>query len=412
MQRILNINTNNSIIILVMKYKGEMQMHKDNIMKTYGRFDVIFEKGKGCRLYDINGVEYLDMVSGVAVNCLGHSSPVVIHAIEEQSRKIIQISNYYNSLNAIELSEKLCEYSDHESVFFCNSGTESAEAALKIGRKYGRLKGGESKNTIIYMENSFHGRTMGALSVTGQYYYQKDFTPLIGGVKSVKMNDLENIKEVMNQDVCAVIIEPIQGESGINPANKEYLECLRELCDKYDALLIFDEIQCGVGRTGSFFAYKKFGVVPDVICMAKGLGGGFPIGAVLANKRASVLERGDHGSTFGGNPFACAVSLAVLKELTDGGVLNEVDKKSEYFFEKLNGLKEKYPVVREIKGMGLLIGIALDTDVREFSKKCFENKLLAVTAGKDVLRILPPLNISYDEIDEAILLLDKVLKNC
>lgn len=391
--------------------KGDMKMTKGNIMKTYGRFDVIFDKGAGCRIYDINGVEYMDMVSGIAVNCLGHSSPVIARALEEQSKKIMQISNYYFNSNAIELSEKLCSQCDHEAVFFCNSGTEAIEAGIKVARKYGKITGGDSKNIIIHMENSFHGRTIGALSITGQYKYQKDYTPLMGGVDNVKMNDIESIKEAMNHDVCAVIIEPIQGESGINPATKEYLKCLRELCDKYDALLIFDEIQCGIGRTGSFFAYKKYDVIPDVICIAKGLAGGFPIGAVLTNKRASVLEPGDHGSTFGGNPMACGVGLAVFNELVDGGVLKEIDSKSAYFIGKLTKLKEKYPVIREIRGLGLLLGIALDTDVKEFSKKCFENKLLAVTAGKDVLRILPPLNVTYEEIDEALTLLEKVLKN-
>lgn len=385
-------------------------MSKGNIMNTYGRFDVIFEKGKGCRLYDINGTEYLDMVSGVAVNCLGHNHPVIVNAIKDQLENVMHISNYYYNSKGIELSEKLCSMSDHEAVFFCNSGTEAMEAGIKVGRKYGKLKGGEAKNIIIHMENSFHGRTIGALSVTGQPKYQKDFKPLISGIDTVKINDLDDINEKMNENVCAVLIEPIQGEGGINSARIEYLKAVRELCDKYDALLIFDEIQCGMGRTGSLFAYKKFGVIPDVICMAKGLGGGFPIGAVVVNNRGNVLVPGDHGSTFGGNPLACAVSLAVFNELVYGGVIDKIDEKSTYFKNKLNELKNKFPIITEVKGMGLLLGIALSVDVKEFSSKCFENKLLAVTAGKDVIRILPPLNIEYNEIDEAILLLEKVLK--
>lgn len=383
---------------------------KGNIMKTYGRFDVIFDKGAGCRLYDTNGREYMDLVSGVAVNCLGHSSPVIAKALEEQAKKVVHISNYFYNSNAIELSEKLCAHSDHDAVFFCNSGTEAMEGAIKVGRKYGKIKGGDTKITVIHMENSFHGRTIGALSVTGQYKYQKDYMPLMGGIQSVKMNNLEDIKSKMNEDVCAVIIEPIQGEGGINSASAEYLQCVRDLCDEYDALLIFDEIQCGIGRMGSLFAYKKFNVVPDVIAMAKGLGGGFPIGALMTNSRASVLEPGDHGSTFGGNPLACAVSLAVINELVDGGILEGIEEKSSYFKAKLNKLMSKYKFITEVKGMGLLLGIAMDIDVKAFSNKCFEHKLLVATAGKDVIRLLPPLNITAAEIDEAVELLDAVLE--
>lgn len=386
-------------------------MSKGNIMNTYGRFDVVFEKGLGSKLYDSNGIEYMDFVSGVAVNCLGHSHPAVTKAIADQSSKLMHISNYYWSKQAVELSEKLCSFSDHKSVFFCNSGTEAMECGVKIGRKYGKIKGGADKNVVIYMENSFHGRTMGALSVTGQKKYQEDFMPLIGGTRSAKFNDIEDLKDKMGSEVCAVIIEPIQGEGGINSAAIEYLKQVKELCEKYDALLIFDEIQCGMGRLGTLFAYQKFGVIPDVICMAKGLGGGFPIGAVMVNEKASVLVPGDHGSTFGGNPLACAVSLAVLKELTDGGVVGKVNEKSEYIISKLKDLKEKYPIIEEIKGVGLLLGIKLKVDVKEFSKKCFENKLLAVTAGSDVIRLLPPLNVENDDVDKAMELLEKVFQS-
>ncbi|MBC2580375.1 aspartate aminotransferase family protein [Clostridium sp. DJ247] len=385
-------------------------MSKGNIMNTYGRFGVIFDKGLGCKIYDNNGVEYIDFVSGVAVNCLGHSHPVIIKALEEQSRKLIQISNYYWNNNAIELSEKLCSLSDHEAVFFCNSGTEAMEGALKVARKYGKIKGGEDKNIIISMEDSFHGRTMGALSVTAQPKYQKDFMPLIGGTRTAKFNDIDDLKNKMDKNVCAVIIEPVQGEGGINLANVEYLEAVKQLCEEHDALLIFDEIQCGVGRLGTFFAYQKFGAIPDVICMAKGLGGGFPIGAIVTNKKASVLERGDHGSTFGGNPLASAVSLAVLKELIEGNVISKVDKKSEYLVSKLKALKEKYSTIEEIKGIGLLIGVKLNVDIKEISNKCFENKLLVVTAGKDVIRFLPPLNVENEDIDKAISIFEEVLK--
>lgn len=379
-------------------------------MNTYGRFNVIFEYGKGTRIYDNSGKEYLDFVSGVAVNCLGHSHPAVVSAIKKQSEKLMQISNYYWNTPAIELSELIAKYSSHKGVFFCNSGTEAIEAAIKIARKYGRINGGSNKNVIIHMDNSFHGRTMGALTITGQEKYQKDFTPLIGGVKSVKFNDINALKAAIDENVCAVIIEPVQGEGGINPVSKEYIKEVKKLCDDNKMLLIFDEVQCGIGRLGTLFAYEKFGVIPDVVCMAKGLGGGFPIGAVMASEKADVLTPGDHGSTFGGNPLACAVSLAVLHELIDGKIISEVDKKGEYIKKKLEGLKAKYSNIKEIKGMGLLVGIAINSDPKSFITKCFDKGLLVITAGKDVIRLLPPLNVSCDDIDSAINIIEEVLK--
>lgn len=386
-------------------------MIENHVMNTYGRYDVVFEKGLGCRLYDNKGEEYIDFVSGVAVNCLGHSHPAIVQAISEQCKNLMHISNYYWNNEAINLAEKLCALSGHKSVFFCNSGTEAIEGAIKIARKYGKIKGGEKKNVILYMDNSFHGRSTGALAITGQKKYQEDFTPLINGTKSIIFNDVDDLKDKFDYDVCAVVLEPIQGEGGINSVDKEYLKAVKNLCEKYDSLLIFDEIQCGMGRLGTLFAYKKFGAIPDVICIAKGLGGGFPIGAIIANEKADVLEKGDHGSTFGGNPLACAVGNRVLKELVDGGVVDRVNDKSEYIINKLIELKNKYNVIEEIKGAGLLIGIKLNVDVKEFSKKCFDNKLLTATAGKDVVRLLPPLNIEKADIDIAIELLEKVFKS-
>lgn len=385
-------------------------MPKSNIMNTYGRFDVIFKKGVGCKLYDDKNTEYMDFVSGVAVNCLGHSNPAIVKAITEQAQNEMQISNYYWNDKAIKLSQKLASLSDHEATFFCNSGTEAIEGGLKVARKYGKIKGGAKKNIIIYMDNSFHGRTMGALSVTGQKKYQEDFKPLIGGTLSAKFNDIEDLKSKMSEDVCGIIIEPIQGEGGVVCADKKYLKEVKELCEKYDSLLIFDEVQCGIGRTGSLFAYKKFDVIPDVVCMAKGLGGGFPIGAVMTNKKASVLTPGDHGSTFGGNPLACAVGVAVLEQLVDNKILNQVDEKSDYIVSKLKKLKEKYSIIEEIKGMGFLLGLKLNVDVKEFSKRCFDHKLLLITAGKDVIRILPPLNVEKEDIDKFIEMLEEVIK--
>lgn len=385
-------------------------MSKSNVMNTYNRFDVTFEKGLGCKLYDTHGKEYIDFVSGIAVNCLGHSHPSILSALEKQSQKLMHISNYYWNDEMINLCTKLSENSDHDKVFLCNSGTEAVEAALKIARKHGKMVSKRDKNTIIYMNNSFHGRTLGALSVTGQDKYQTPFSPLICNVKSVNFNDIKDLQYNFDDSVCGVIIEPIQGEGGINTVNCDYLNELKILCNKYNALLIFDEVQCGMGRLGTLFAYKKFNVIPDVICLAKALGGGFPIGAVLTKDKAStVFSPGDHGNTYGGNPLACAVSLAVLKELVDNKLVESVESKSHYLINKLKTLKNKYGLIKEIKGMGLLIGITGDFDVKCFVKKCFDKGLLLVTAGNSVIRFLPPLNIKEEDIDMAINILDKVM---
>lgn len=381
-------------------------MSRENIMNTYGRYDVTFEKGVGSRLFDVNGKEYIDFVSGVAVNCLGHSHPIIVKTLSEQASKLIHISNYYWNTQHTLLAEKLCKYNDHEKVFFCNSGTEANEGALKVARKYGKLTGNPDKNIIIYMNNSFHGRTLGTLSVTGQEKYQKDFKPLLGGVKSVTINDIDELKSAFNENVCGLIIEPIQGEGGVYSATVEYLKECRSLCDKYDALLIFDEVQCGMGRLGTLFAYKKFGVIPDVIAIAKALGGGFPIGAFITNHRASSLVPGDHGSTYGGNPLGCAVANAIVDELTDGGVIAAVDEKSSYFISKLNRLKEKYDYIAEIRGMGLLLGLKVKDEAKKLINKCFDKGLLVVSAGPDVVRLLPPLNVTLEEIDNVIQILD------
>lgn len=384
-------------------------MSEDCLMKTYGRFDVTFDKGLGSKLYDTNGTEYIDFVSGVAVNCLGHSHPAIIKAIQEQSNKLMHVSNYYYNTTHTVLAKKLIENSDHESVFFCNSGTEAIEGALKLARKYGKLNG--NKSTIIYMDNSFHGRSMGALSVTGQGKYQEAFMPLLGGVRKIPLNDINALKEAFTSDVCGIIVEPIQGEGGIIPINIDFIKEIKELCTQNDALLIYDEVQCGIGRLGSLFAYKQFGVVPDVIALAKGLGGGFPIGAIMANKKAStVLVPGDHGSTYGGNPLACAVSLAVITELVDNKIIDTVGERSKYAFEKLEAMKKKYPVIKEVRGMGFLIGVEIDFDTKEFMKKCLEKKLLLISAGPKVIRLLPPLNVTKEELDEALHIFALVLE--
>lgn len=385
-------------------------MGKNDIMNTYGRFEPVFNKGKGIYLYDENDNEYLDFVSGIAVNALGHCHPKIAETLKKQGETLIHLSNLYWNDKQNKLAGRLVELGDLDSVFFCNSGTEANEAALKLARKYGKSISPD-KNKIIYMKNSFHGRTMGALSVTGQGKYQEQFKPLIGAVLECEYNDIEDFNSKINGEVCAVIMEVIQGEGGLIQVEEEFLKNVRELCDENNAILIFDEVQCGAGRLGTFFAYQKFGVVPDIVTMAKGLGGGFPIGAMLSRgKASSVLVPGDHGTTFGGNPLACAVALTVVEELVDGGILGEVDKKSEYICSKIKELMEKYSSIEKINGMGLLLGIKLaSVEAKDFVTKAFEKGFLVVGAGNNVVRVIPPLNATYEELDKGIEKIAEVL---
>ncbi|NLM35038.1 MAG: aspartate aminotransferase family protein [Clostridiales bacterium] len=385
-------------------------MDTSHVMATYKRYDITLVEGKGSKVYDNNGKEYIDFVQGVAVNCLGHCNDKIVETITKQSNKLMHVSNYFWNEYNIQLSDLLCKNSCFDKVFICNSGAEAVEGSLKVARKYGKIKGGENKNVILYMNSSFHGRTLGSLSVTGQSKYQKDYLPLLPRAKEVTFNDIQSLKDNFNEDVCAVIIEPIQGEGGVNVANKEFLQAARDLCDIYDALLIFDEIQCGIGRLGTLFAYERFGVKPDVAAIAKALGGGFPIGAFLTNERASVLTYGDHGSTYGGNPLACAVATTVIKELTEGGVIASAKEQGQYLVNKLQELKDKYDYITEIKGLGLLLGIRIKENPSVFISKCIEKGLLLITAGADVIRLLPPLNVSKQDIDTAINILEAVIK--
>lgn len=383
------------------------------LLNVYSRLDVNFVSGKGVYLYDDKGEEYLDFVSGIAVNCLGHSNEVMTKALREQSEKLIHISNLYYSEAQNKLMAKLLRASQHDSVFFCNSGTEANELAIKIGRKHGNMISSD-KNEIIYMKNSFHGRSTGALAITGQKKYQEPFKPLMSGTVEVKFNDIVDLKNKVNEKTCAIILEPVQGEGGLVEATQEFLYCIKELCEKYDALLIFDEIQCGMGRMGTLFAYEQLNVTPDVVTIAKALGGGVPIGACLTRGKASkVLVPGDHGSTYGGNPLVCGVAHAVLSELIDGGVVAGVKEKGEYAKEKLLDLKEKYSMIEEIRGKGLLLGIKFNESIsnKEVVTEAFNNKFLLVTAGDNVVRFFPPLNVKLEEIDKAIDKLEKILQS-
>ena len=377
------------------------------LMKTYKRFDLNFVKGNGVYLYEKNGDKYLDFVAGIAVNVLGHSNEKIVKAIKDQSEKLLHISNLYYDDHQINLSKKLIELSDHQSVFFCNSGTEAIEGALKIARKYGLKKG---KNKILYFDNAFHGRTLGALSVTSNEKYKKSFKPLVPNVEKVKLNSEKDFLEKFDESVCAVIIEPIQGEGGINPVDQDFLQLIRDETSMNDALLIFDEVQAGIGRTGTFFAYQGFDVIPDVIALAKGLGGGVPIGAFIANEKADVLSYGDHGCTFGGNPLVTAVSNVVVDEVSKQDFLQQVTEKGNYLKIKLNDLMKNSNIITQVKGKGLMIGVDFEIDPKIIVKLALEEKLLIINAGVNTIRLVPALNVSYKEIDAFIYLFEKVVK--
>ncbi|MBS7835962.1 aspartate aminotransferase family protein [Wohlfahrtiimonas chitiniclastica] len=383
------------------------------LMNAYQRFPVTFVRGKGPFLYSDQNVEYIDCVSGIAVNCLGHAHPVMVAAAKEQSEKLFHISNLYHNDAQTALAQKLIRNSFHQQVFFCNSGTEANELAVKIARKYGH-KTAPTKSKILYMKDSFHGRSTGALAITGQQKYQEPFRPLMGDVVECEFNNVEMAKALVNDDFCGIFIEPVQGESGIRAATPEFLQTLRDLADQHDALLVFDEIQCGMGRMGTLFAYQQLDVVPDVVTLAKALGGGVPIAACLTKDKANdVIVPGDHGSTYGGNPFVCAIANAVLTELVDHGVVAAVKERGSYTQKKLNLLRVRYPFIQEISGTGLLLGIKFDESVVKSSdvvKAAFENRLLLVGAGDNVVRFFPPLNVTLDHIDVMVSRLEQVLE--
>ena len=372
-------------------------------MNTYSRYDLTFVEGDGPWLTDDKGEKYLDFVSGIAVNCLGHAAPEIVSVINKQAARLMHISNLYWNQPQIELAERLSKASGLDKVFFGNSGTEANETALKIARKYGKTVGGDSKTGIICMVDSFHGRSMGALSVTGQEKYRKAFRPLIGDVYEATFNDVSSLEALMNDSICAVIMEPIQGESGILPATQEFMQAARDLCDRHDAILIFDEVQCGMGRSGKLFAYQTYGVMPDVCTTAKALGGGFPIGAVMANERAAQhFVPGDHGCTFGGNPLACACGNAVMKALVDNGLIEYCAEMSEYVFERLEDLCSRYDKIKLVRGKGLLIGVMMEEGCKtQVINNAIKEHLLLAGAGNEVVRFLPPLNVSREEIDIA-----------
>lgn len=382
---------------------------QEYIMHTYGRFPLVLERGEGVYLYDETGKKYLDMYAGIAVNTLGYNHPVLTKALTEQVQKVMHVSNYYYTENQVNAAKLIVQHSIFDKVFFCNSGAEANEAALKLAKKYGKLKN-ENKTQIISMKQSFHGRTHGALGITGQEKYQKSFMPLIPNVSYAEYNNIESVKALISEKTCAVILEVIQGEGGIIPGTKAFLQGVEALCHENDALLIVDEVQTGMGRTGTLFGFEAFGITPDVVSMAKGLGGGVPIGAMACTKKADVFIPGDHASTFGGNPLVTAAAKVILTELTQNHLTAHVKEVGHYLTQELVKLKAEFECVKDIRGIGLMQGMELTIPALEVEKKCIENGMLIVGAGEKVIRFVPPLIITKAEIDEGINILRKALR--
>ena len=391
--------TNNDIIS-----KGQ-----DYVMNTYGRFPIALVKGKGSYVWDASGKQYLDFVGGIAVCILGHCNEELNKALEEQAKTLWHVSNLYWIKPQVELAEKLISESGLDKAFFCNSGAEANEAALKLARKYFYRQKEGQRNQFIVFKDSFHGRTLATLTATGQSKYQEGFAPLPQGFVYADYNNQDSVEELVNENTCAIMVEPIQGEGGIKPGELAFLRGLRNICDREGIMLIFDEVQCGMGRSGKIFAFKNYGVKPDIITLAKGLGGGFPIGAMLATEQAaSGFAPGDHASTFGGNPLATAVAAKVLEKLCEEGFMDSVKQVGDYLKEMLGKISD--PRIQALRGRGLMLGMEFDTDIKELVEICMKKGLLLVGAGPRVLRFVPPLNINQTEVNQAISILKEALK--
>lgn len=375
--------------------------------QMYNRYPVVLEKGLGSKVWDENGKEYIDALSGIAVNALGYSHPDILEIMNEQASKLIHTSNFFYTKANSDLAKNLCELSGMDRAFFVNSGAEATEGAMKIARYY-NYKKGKPESEIISLENSFHGRTIATIGI-GQKKYQEGFGPLPGATKKAIINDIDSLIRAINQRTGAVIIETVQGEGGVTVANGDYLKEVQKICNDRGILLIMDEVQSGNSRTGELYAYQNYGIEPDIMCTAKGLAAGFPIGAVAAKEEvASILERGKHGSTFGGNPLACAIANKTLEIIANRDFLNQVKAKGKYFLSKLENLLKDNSKVKEIRGIGLMIGVELNEESRPIALKMLENGVIVSATAGTVIRIVPPLVINYDEIDKVI----EVLVNC
>lgn len=373
------------------------------LMQTYARQPISIIRGRGSKVYDLEGREYVDFVGGIAVNILGHGHPDLVQAIQRQAAQLIHVSNLYYTEPQVKLAQTLVDHSFADRVFFCNSGAEANEAAIKLARKYSHEKHGAGRFEIITMKNSFHGRTMATITATGQEKVQKGFDPLVPGFVYAPFNDFAAIEGLVSDKTAAILLEPVQGEGGVHVADQTYLKNLRELCTQKDILLMFDEVQTGMGRTGTLFAYEQLGVEPDVMTLAKGLGGGMPIGACLAKESvAAVFTAGTHASTFGGNPLACAAGLAVCRVLLEGRVLDHAGQMGAYLAKGLAECKDRHRVVREVRGLGLLQGLELNADAKAVVADCLARGLLVNATGERVLRFVPPLIVTQREIDKLI----------
>jgi acetylornithine/N-succinyldiaminopimelate aminotransferase len=388
-----------------------MDLADKYLFPTYKRLHLVLVRGEGCRVWDEDGNEYLDFVGGIAVCALGHSSPIVSRALEDQSRRLVHVSNLFYTKPQVELAQLLVENSFADRVFFCNSGAEANEAAIKLARRYSREKYGPGRHTIISMRGSFHGRTMATLSATGQMKVQTGYDPLLEGFKFVSFNDLPGLKEAVDDSVCAVMLEPIQGEGGVVCPRPGYLQGVKELCLEKGLLLIFDEVQTGMGRTGKLFAHENYGVTPHIMSLAKALGNGLPIGAMLSvEELSSAFGPGSHATTFGGTPLVTAVAKAVLTSLLNDGWLAHCRSMGEYFRGELESLKAKHPVIKEIRGLGLMVGVEIEQPGAPIVEACLKRGFLINCAQDKVLRFVPPLIVGKEEIDVLIQVLDEELK--
>lgn len=386
-----------------MKTSEYMDKTETNVLHTYNRVPIVLERGKGVHLYDTDGKEYLDFAAGIAVSVLGYKNQVFIDALKDQMDKLIHTSNLYFNTAMGEAAEKLVSISGMDCAFFTNSGTEAIEGAIKAAKKYAYLRDKNTDHEIIAMNHSFHGRSMGSLSVTGNDYYREPFKPLIAGVHFADFNDLDSVRSAMTDKTCAIILETVQGEGGIYPASEDFLVGVRKLCDEHDILLILDEIQCGMGRTGYMFAWQGYGVKPDIMTLAKGLGGGFPVGAFLLNQKTakSSLVPGDHGTTYGGSPLACRAVSSVVDILNNENLVNHVRELTPYLEERLDELVDEFDFVDKRRGKGFMQGLVLDEIyVEQVIEAAAKNRLLVISAAGNVLRLVPPLVITKEDIDD------------
>ena len=385
---------------------------EESVLHTYNRYQVVLDHGDGVYLYDTDGKKYLDFAAGIAVQALGYHYPGYDEALKAQIDKLMHTSNLYYNEPAAEAADKLVRMSGMSRVFFTNSGTEAIEGAIKAARKYAWLKDGRNDHEIIAMNHSFHGRSMGALSVTGNEKYQAPFRPLIGGIRFADYNDLESVKAQFNEHTCAVILETIQGEGGIYPATEEFLKGVKALCEEHDALLILDESQCGMGRSGHLFAWQEYGVKPNIMTCAKALGCGVPVGAFVLDEKTALgsLVPGDHGTTYGGNPFVCAAVSKVLDIFEQDAIVDHVKEVGAYLEGKLDALVDKYDCIAARRGKGLIQGLVIQgRPVGEVVLKSMDEGLIVITAGSDVLRLVPPLVITKDHVDEMVTKLERAL---